>query len=782
MPDKTILLFISALLLHVHIALSQTFPCSGDFIISIYQLGEAPTTSYEIDYNGQEVSFTPIVSTDLVFNSAGFNRLDNFIYAAQIYTNNILRVKSDGTYEVVGSEDQLVEWESAAGDVNRDGIFVLQDRAEFKLYFYEVSEQFNRVNEVNMLWHPSTGLEGRCELPLDDVVFDPSDPNVLFAYQRAWPSQGFPNQPADTRGYLIKINTDFQSPEFGMVEIVAPVDDSIVIHLGGLFFDAKKELYAYGSVVPGPILEQKKLIRIDKLTGETTLIGEGPIATGVDGCSCPYTLDLEKTVKKNIITCADEYIQFEFELNNSAEIDFDDLVFADTFPAGMEIVSVEPENPLSVSPSPGTGIGTNILHYQNAFQAANAKTSFTVRVKNPGTSTSFCNQAFLQVPDDFGGTVLSDDPNTNVFSDSSCVEVTAFDLSEAMFTAIQPKNCLSQDDGEIRIVSNLFNEGNTFLVSYLLDGILQGPFAIEAMDGFLIIPNLEPGLYTDITIGSSIEETCFSILPGSVGLFVPLGIPDINIDAVQEFCEQSGQEILLSTEGAVENANFLWTGPNGFQSNDPIVNLGVAMTEHSGTYYVEAEKDSCYVFDSLQLLVRPIPGIDINLLNEEDPCELKSLQLQSNTILTEIDWMPAAMLSCEDCPNPSILTLNDATFQVQVSDQFGCQNEASFEFENILQKSVYIPNSFSPNGDGINDYFNIHTNCTIETILRFQVYDRWGNLLFENQNFDPNFEQSGWDGKFQSKELNTGVYVYWTEVLYIDGSQEIFKGDFSLLR
>ena len=782
MQIKTIIPFFLFVLLQDGISLAQTFPCSGDFIISIYQIGEAPTKSFEIDYDGTAVSFSEVVSSDVVFNAAGFNRLDNFIYAAEIYSNNIIRIKSDGTFDVVGSDPSIDEWESAAGDVNKNGVYVLQNKNAFKLHFYEVTQGFNKINEVVLQWHPNSGNIGVCELPLDDIVFDPNNPNVLYSYQRAWPSQGFPNQPEASRGYLLKINVDFQSPEFGLVETVAPVDNSIVIHLGGLFFDAKKELYAYGSVVPGPILQQKKLIRINKNTGATSLIGIGPISTGVDGCSCPYTLSLEKFVKEAVVTCADEYIHFDFELSNNAEVSFDNLIFSDTFPEGMEIVEILPENPLDASPSAGTGIGTNILHYANAFQAADSKTNFSVKVKNPGGNTVFCNQAFLQVPDDFGGTVLSDDPGTNVFSDSSCVQIKDFDLNDALITIKDPVNCLSQDDGEIIIESSHFHEGNSYLVSYLLDGIEQGPFEIMAEDGFLIISGLIPGLYTELQVTSQIEASCFSEIEGEFGLFVPLGLPAVEVKDLDDGCESDTNHVVLNVFNGIDGANYTWTGPNDFMSLSANADLGIPKQVQSGTYHLEVEKDSCYAYDSIEVIIHPLPQIDIQIENEIDPCQLPVLHLQSSTVIESITWSPAENLSCNSCPDPQVVNINASSFSVLVNDLNGCSSELDYEWENQIETKVYLPNSFSPNKDGINDYFTVYANCTVEKVLNFKIFDRWGNLLFANAEFQANDELAGWNGTLDEEQLDTGIFVYLVELLYIDGSRETLKGDVSLIR
>ncbi len=97
-------------------------------------------------------------------------------------------------------------------------------------------------------------------------------------------------------------------------------------------------------------------------------------------------------------------------------------------------------------------------------------------------------------------------------------------------------------------------------------------------------------------------------------------------------------------------------------------------------------------------------------------------------------------------------------------------------------KDVFIPNVFSPNFDGTNDYFMILDDGDVELVKRFSITDRWGNAIFEARNFLPNDQTYGWDGTFKGKELGNGVYVYLAELVFRDGTIRIFKGDVSVVR
>lgn len=95
---------------------------------------------------------------------------------------------------------------------------------------------------------------------------------------------------------------------------------------------------------------------------------------------------------------------------------------------------------------------------------------------------------------------------------------------------------------------------------------------------------------------------------------------------------------------------------------------------------------------------------------------------------------------------------------------------------------TFIPNIFSPNGDGINDQFFIQSNDRIMLVNVFRIFDRWGNVVFEDFNFLPNDPQHAWDGAFNGKILNPAVFTYLAEVQTIDERTILITGDVSLVR
>ena len=150
--------------------------------------------------------------------------------------------------------------------------------------------------------------------------------------------------------------------------------------------------------------------------------------------------------------------------------------------------------------------------------------------------------------------------------------------------------------------------------------------------------------------------------------------------------------------------------------------------------------------------------------------------------LLNLQWSPSDDLSCDECLNPFASPTENTTFTLVVSTAEGCIDSTTYELRIDDNVAFYIPDVFSPNDDGINEYFYIHTNQSVEMIASLIIFDRWGNQVFINQNFLPNAELEGWNGKFRSKRMLPGVYVYATEILLKNGEVVFEKGDLLLLR
>jgi len=145
-------------------------------------------------------------------------------------------------------------------------------------------------------------------------------------------------------------------------------------------------------------------------------------------------------------------------------------------------------------------------------------------------------------------------------------------------------------------------------------------------------------------------------------------------------------------------------------------------------------------------------------------------------------WSPVKDLSCIDCPNPYIRVRNQITYFVTATNFYGCSGSDSITIKVFCENSqVFIPNAFTPDNDGRNDIFMVRASG-IQEIKSFRIFNRWGELVFDKANFQPNDPNFGWNGKIKGVVPGPDVFVYTLEVICDDGTSYFYKGNVSLLK
>jgi len=143
-------------------------------------------------------------------------------------------------------------------------------------------------------------------------------------------------------------------------------------------------------------------------------------------------------------------------------------------------------------------------------------------------------------------------------------------------------------------------------------------------------------------------------------------------------------------------------------------------------------------------------------------------------------WNPDT-LGCAGCLEQTVQPFYTTAYTVTVTDVNGCTASDDLMLYVRRERDVFIPNVFSPNGDGQNEVFMIFAGQQVQEIRSFLVFTRWGESIFQANNFKPNDPVHGWNGIFRNQKMNSGVYVYFAEVKFIDGEVVIFKGDVVLM-
>ena len=136
----------------------------------------------------------------------------------------------------------------------------------------------------------------------------------------------------------------------------------------------------------------------------------------------------------------------------------------------------------------------------------------------------------------------------------------------------------------------------------------------------------------------------------------------------------------------------------------------------------------------------------------------------------------------------SITNLPDGTpvsITVEASGPTACgPSSATIECQTLdyIPPQSFIPNIFSPNGDGINELFFVQSNAEITWVNVIRIYDRWGELIFSASDFAPNDPQHSWDGTLAGKPMNPAVYTYFAELQTVYGKTIFVTGDVTLIR
>jgi gliding motility-associated-like protein len=156
-------------------------------------------------------------------------------------------------------------------------------------------------------------------------------------------------------------------------------------------------------------------------------------------------------------------------------------------------------------------------------------------------------------------------------------------------------------------------------------------------------------------------------------------------------------------------------------------------------------------------------------------CYNNAVQLYANGALS-YRWQPAQYCNNDKIPSPSVNPPVTTVFTVTGTDAAGCTGTDTITVFAYKDVAVYIPNAFTPNGDGLNDDIKPMIFCDF-VFEQFLVFDRWGENVFTSYRLD-----KGWDGTYKGSPAPLGVYHYFVKGRKSDGSPAMLKGNFTLIR
>ena len=290
----------------------------------------------------------------------------------------------------------------------------------------------------------------------------------------------------------------------------------------------------------------------------------------------------------------------------------------------------------------------------------------------------------------------------------------------------------------------------------------------------LTTTTIEIGKSTIYFFGS--KDNCF--YEDSVQLIIG-NIPEFKIEKNELDCTEEnklGEIRIISIDKGIP--------PYTHTLNGNISSNGI-FDQLSAGNYLFILKDSLQCDTSINFtFTNPIaPEVNAGPDQEIMKGESASLKADIKGRYQNIEWFPKTEINCTNCINPIASPSESRWYIVEIEDSLQCRDLDSIYIK-IRDHSIFIPNVFTPNFDGINDFFTIFGTDDVKSIRKAEIYDRWGELIFTKENFtlQQQDKENSWNGIYRGHLLTPGVYIYQVLVEFTNGETQKFAGDINLIR
>lgn len=274
------------------------------------------------------------------------------------------------------------------------------------------------------------------------------------------------------------------------------------------------------------------------------------------------------------------------------------------------------------------------------------------------------------------------------------------------------------------------------------------------------------GNYTVQLIATS-DFGCVDSFSSPVTVF-PL--PDATYTSTIACYGENNGAVSLNPFGSVSPYTVNWS--NG--------DIGYNLSNASAAVYgfTVTDANNCTFASSATVQQQPYPVIlTVDDTIEIDLGESATIHVSGNydPYLT-YQWTPSDLLGCTDCQSNTIDPLENISYNISATDTIGCKATATVFVLVNPEHIVFVPNVFTPNGDGANDEFLVFSKAVKQ--FELQLFNRWGEKVFETNDLN-----SGWDGVYKGEIQPPGVYVYNLNIVYLDNyTRNGLKGSVTLLR
>jgi gliding motility-associated-like protein len=288
-----------------------------------------------------------------------------------------------------------------------------------------------------------------------------------------------------------------------------------------------------------------------------------------------------------------------------------------------------------------------------------------------------------------------------------------------------------------------------------------------------------PGSYI-ITLTLTTQQQCTSTSKDTVKIYPT---PDLHIGGRDSICINSPE--VYTGILALPDSTTKWNWSFGNGSTSVIQNPAVTYSA-TGNYDIRlnvANKLGCADSSAKPVHVVPKPVAQAVV----DPLQINSggsaqLNMNYSGPIISYHWSPRQNISCDNCPAPAVNPQFTTKYTVDVTDRYGCTSQGFITVRVICNgQNFFIPNTFSPNDDGMNDVFYLRGSGLFR-VKSLRVFNRWGEVVFEKMEVPVNNPSYGWNGNYKGEKAPPGVYVYQLEIICSNGELLAYSGNIALMR
>lgn len=240
-----------------------------------------------------------------------------------------------------------------------------------------------------------------------------------------------------------------------------------------------------------------------------------------------------------------------------------------------------------------------------------------------------------------------------------------------------------------------------------------------------------------------------------------------------------GESVQLKVKGGHD---FKWLVPAPGLSDLTVPDPIASPVENTTYTLVAKDEHDCFTdTGQVQVFVHDLPVIDAGLSGNILTGASFKLEATGNSDVVKWMWSPEKYLNCIDCQQPVSSPLENIIYTVTGFTQYGCTATDTVSVKLFCNEGrLFIPNAFTPNGDGLNDDFGVSGEGAGE-IKRIRIYNRWGTLVFDRAHVNAANHNSRWNGTYKGENAPEGSYIYMIE-LSCNGKTYSKKGEVKLIR